>query len=288
MTDSKRAIKTACSNIELLEDRRAVCEEQLGICFNQLVRALCARAGEMNLESAYAELCRAVPTATSTHKALFCKHIALERRFAQTRRIKYPFGEGEGALPGTHGHIAYVKSERGDDAFLRLARSHRGAKAHYVQSFSEACEAVFENTSEFCIIPIENSTSGRLYSFYAMLNRYELKICDTVRIDGGNDGESTLFALAGREIEAGASSAARRYEFSVIHSDTEKIGEIICVAALLGGKLYSLGTQPLAYDDEQSRSYFAFDFVLESPVPFSLYLGLEYPSYTPLGLYLIK
>ncbi len=289
MSDSRKDIKTISNNIAVLEQRRSVCEEQLNICFRQMVRTLCMRAGELSVESAYEELCRAVPSPTNTHKVLFCKHIAGERRFAQSHLLKYPFGEGEGALPGTHGHIAYMRNERGDAAFSRLSKARRGAKAHYASSFSAACESVWENASEFCIIPIENSASGRLYSFYAMLDRYELKICDTVLIEGEDGSDGTLFALAGRNIELGtAKTAPRRFEFSVVHSSAGLMGDIIAAAAMLGGRLHSVGTQPLAYDERQSRCYFAVDFDVASPVPLSIYLGLEYSGYTPIGLYLIK
>ncbi len=289
MADSRRDIKTISSNIAVLEERMAICEEQRNICFRQLVRTLCARAGETSLESAYAELCRTVPSQMNAHKALFCKYVAGERRFSQTRLLKFPFGEGEGALAGTHGVISYVRNERGDAVFSQLSKSRRGVKAHYVTGFSAACEAVWENTSEFCIVPIANSTAGRLYSFYAMLDRYELKICDTVLVEGEDGSESTLFALAGRSIDIGVSrSVPRRFEFSVVHSGAELIGDIIAVAEMLGGRLYSVGAQPLDYDERQSRCYFAVDFDVTSPVPLALYLGLEYSGYTPIGLYLIK
>ncbi len=267
----------------------AACEEQLGICLRQLVRSICAGVGEQSIADAYAELCRTAPAITPAHKAQFCRFVANERRFAQARLLKYPFGEGEGALPGTHGKIACVRNERSDEAFAQFSRTRRGSKVYYVSGFVQACEAVWENMSEFCILPIESSSSGRLYSFYAMLDRYDLKICDTVRTEGTSGEGSTLFALVGRSISAAtARSQVQRFEFSVVHSGAKTVGDIIEVLSALGGTLCFVGAEPLSYDDKQSRCYFTADFDSVSPVPLAIYLALEYSGYTPIGLYTVK
>ncbi len=286
MANSK-AIQTISSNIEVLRRRLEVSEEQMTLSLKQLVHTLCAGAGEMSIESAYSEFGRL--SDTPTHKALFCRYICAERRFASSAQMKNPFGSGEGALPGTHGKIAYVRNRRGDDAFAHFSSSRRASKVHYVSSFVEACEAVWENTAEFCVIPIENNTAGRLYSFYAMLDRYELKICAVAQIEDGDGVNHTTFALAGRNVDFDPSkSTRRRFEFSVIHEDADFIGDIINVCGALGGRLYSVGTQPLPYDDVRNKYFFAVDFDVTSPVPLALYLGLEYPRYAPIGLYNLK
>lgn len=220
-------------------------------------------------------------------KADICTTICSQLSADELEHINL-FDDGEETAAGTHGRIAYVRNKRNDDAFLSFSEIVRVAKASYMPSFSDACEAVFDNRCEFCILPVENNTDGKLYSFYSMMDRYDLKICHKVEISSEDGSESIGFALVGRSVNKSLRKGARmRFEFSVVREGADFISEVLGVADALGGRISSIGTQPVLYDDKSCRCYFAIDFLGQSPVPMALYMNLEYPGYTPLGLYKI-
>ncbi len=288
MNDKLKQAHTVSSNISVFSERIEAAREQTDISLRQLAECVLDIKGG-SIERAYFEFCRMLGGGTAEQKALFCRYIAATAALPDILAERSIFGEGEDALPGTHGRIAYVRNKRGDEAYTQLAKSRRGSKAYNVASFGAACESVWENTSEFCIVPIENNTDGRLYSFYSMLDRYELKICGTVKIRDEDTSNHTVFALASRCPDTALlKSTPKRFEFAIINEDTDFVGDVIEVLRILGGRLYYVGVQPLPYDDVRRKYYFAADFTTASPIAAALYASLEYPRYVPIGVYTLK
>ena len=210
-------------------------------------------------------------------------------RLNESIRLKNLYLNGDASEKGAQGQIAYVRNKRSDDAFLSFANRQRGAKPMYVGSFLEACESVFDNVCEFCILPIENSKEGKLYSFYSMIDRYELKICDVTLCETDDGSDGITFALVSRAVETGnVSNSSKRFEFSLIDEHTELLSDILLATNALGGKVISVGTQPVPYDELKTLYYFSIDFEGEGADALALYINEEYSKYTPLGLYVIK
>lgn len=273
------------SNIQELDGRLATSHEQRQISIAMLCKRVAEERGEGRIAFAYREICECLGTPDRKDKARVCACLADCRTAGVLTEIDL-FGEGEAAAAGTQGRIAYVRNRRNDDAFMAFSECVKGARAHYTPSFSEACEAVVDNKCEFCILPIENDKDGKLYSFYAMLDRYELKIRDTAEILSEDESETTVFALVGRSVSAvRRTDGALRFEFSVVGESANVIGEILEAAECLGASVSSVGTQPVPYDGRSMRIYFAVDLNDTSPIPIAMYLCMEHNGYTPLGLY---
>lgn len=287
MPISDREQEIIGGNISVLRRRLTGTAEQLDICLRQLTEIFAASGAEHNAEEVYSRLCNFYGEPDAQTRAVLCRHIASVPRYGRELEEKNLFGYGEGALPGTHGKIAYVRNKRNDEAFLELSTRVREAKAYYCHTFTEACEAVFDNACEFCILPISNNTDGRLYSFYSLIDRYELRICGAAVVGSSDDGmQKTEYALVGRT--AGLPKNEKTllcFEFSVTCDGEAFPYEIINAVHMLGGTVTAVGTQPLKYDDTGNKYYITVELASENALPTAFYLSMEYPRYTPLGLY---
>lgn len=289
MEKIKNQVGIISENVGVLTKRREYTRRQMRVSVDMLAKRLVDEydtSGADGIYSAFVELC---PSADARDRARVCHTLCSEHRLAESLRAKNLYSCGDGATAQTQGKIAYVKNLRSDDAFLTFATRGKGAKAMYVGSFSEACEAVFDNVCEFCILPIENGREGKLYSFYSMLDRYELKICDVASCETDDGAESITFALVSRGVVSRTDfKGIRRFEFSLIDESDDILTDILLAANELGGRVVSVGTQPVPYDELKNLYYFSIDFPDAAADSMALYINEEYPRYTSLGLYEIK
>ncbi len=92
--------------------------------------------------------------------------------------------------------VAYMPGAFADKAYLCLTAPLKNARAAATVSFVDACEEVRSGLCEYCILPLENTHSGRLVSFTRLILRYRLQvvaICDLE--NGAAEGQTTRFAL---------------------------------------------------------------------------------------------
>jgi hypothetical protein len=287
MADYQYAKSVITSNISTLEERLRGSAEQKGISVSMLTKLIWDNVAEEGMDAVWSELCSSLGHPTAKDKTDICIAICRCLSVDELDGINL-FDSGEQTVAGTHGKIAYVRNKRSDDAFLAFSKHIPVAKANYMPSFAEACEAVMDNKCEFCILPVENGNDGKLYSFYSMLDRYDLKICHKVNIAGEDGTDFIGFALAGRSVNYEIhKDDMMRFEFCVVGEGADFISEVLGVADALGGHIASIGTQPVPYDDRSRRCYFAVDLKDGAWVPMALYMNLEYHAYTPLGLYKI-
>ena len=288
MADYKRNLSALGENASLLSRRAEIAQEQLDMTAELLIEELLKSEDNVSVDEVYSEFCRICENAQGRSRAIACRRIVSDARLSGQIAEKNLLGFGEAALPGTHGRIAYVRNKRNDDAFIRFSEKIRGAKAYYCSSFSEACEAVFSNACEFCILPIENSADGKLYSFYSMIDRYELIICNVVYLSADDGADKTGFALVSRGVTLKSKTQVARFEFSVVCEDGAFPDEIATVARFMGGRVLSVGTQPVPYDDVGVKYYFSMEIESSSVLPIAFYMSMEYPRYMPLGAYIVK
>jgi hypothetical protein len=99
-----------------------------------------------------------------------------------------------------HAKIAYWSSNQYSktafDSFSALFNKCEGIQ---LDSFTLVCETV-EEDDIFGIIPIINSSDGRLMSFYRLMDKYDLKILAVCRVDNPNGEGFTKFALVCKKI----------------------------------------------------------------------------------------
>ena len=282
-----RRIEIASSNLELLSSRAKITAEQTEISERQLVSLVCEKYSNASLADVYGKYCELLALPSIRQKMLACKYLCSQERFASGVGETVPWGDTDGAPDTVRGEVVYVRNARTDSAFESLRSRNKRVKARYATSMTDACERVWDSTSEFCLIPIENSTDGKLYSFYAMLDRYDLRICDTVSIADGQGTGEIVFALAGRRV-LGASELRSKsvvLEFSALSEDTGFISQTVRAANELGACVFSIGTQPSPDADAGNRYYFAVEFDGISPIPMVVYLALERIRYSLIGWY---
>ena len=289
MTDEGRAKKILLTNLSKLYARAEATEEQRRICVTMLAERVVGSSEQ--IDRLYSSLTSSVKGLSAEHKARLCA--CLWGESGMTDELMRFFDKrfsiiSEKISESAAGRIAYVRNKRSDDIFLSLSKNTRGARAHYCVTFQECCEAVLDGRCEYCLLPIENSSDGRLYSFYSLLDRYELKINRTVSVGNEDDSQTVVFALAGKSVRL-TGEHGQRLEFSVISENAGFVSDIIRAAQELGGVVSSMGTQPLEYDEVRKRFYIAVDMCENaSPIPMALYVALEFPRATPLGIYTVK
>ena len=109
------------------------------------------------------------------------------------------------------------------EALEKFSKQFEHCEEIIAESFTSVCEIIQDDTT-FGIIPIINSSDGRLIPFYRILDRFDLKISAVCRIDNpGNDG-FTKFALVGKKLSDISSNSQKTIEFSV----TKRLPEYVC------------------------------------------------------------
>ncbi len=211
-------------------------------------------------------------------------------------------------LPGTaRGRIAYMAGAFADKAYLRLAATVPGARAAAFHSFVDACEEVRGGLCEYCILPLENTASGKLTAFARLILRYRLctvAVCDLE--NGATEGQITRFALLRRAPESGLSDVdtppdapaesdrtnAPRY-LELLHTVGDPaVSELLGAAAFCGLKLSRIDTLPpmddpdlLAEADGSPLLACVFDTEGADLHTFRRYLTLEIPEDILMGHY---
>ena len=198
-------------------------------------------------------------------------------------------GSSEPTSAGAHSKISYPKNKYNDIAFEHFSRSVANAKPDYASSFAECCENVFDERCEYCILPIMNSTDGRLMSFYNLLDRYDLKICATVDIDGDDSSSSFKYALIGRSCKEQRTKTQKNqryvFEFSVTTESTDFFAPLFEAASQTDARLICVDSVPVEYAADMQKFFFSFSIPSQSTLAFRLFVALKHQTYTPIGIY---
>ncbi len=195
------------------------------------------------------------------------------------------FPTGEELSEFSLNRISYQKNNYTEKAFQRFSALLGEAKAAYAHSFPSVCEDVYNGISEYCILPIENSTEGRLVSFTRLISQFDLKIVATCDVRSGED-KTTRFALLRRGFSKwqASDSDPMYYEFSGTLLDSPQPGDLFSAARLCGLTLESADVKFLEQSKEHSLHavFLIGDGDLSA---FLLYLAMECPSINTMGRY---
>ncbi len=190
--------------------------------------------------------------------------------------------------PASSAKIVYVKNNNSDSAFVRFGALFKNPKVSYKSSFDEICEDVYNGVGDFCILPIENANGIKLFSFYSLIDKYELKIFAVCDLYEAISEHSTRYALLTRKIALShAEKNAPSYlEFSIISDDKDELCDILSASKKCGLKLFRLDTVSVPYDDSRFRYYNVFECPQKTAIPFLLYLNFKYPQHKNIGYYI--
>lgn len=282
----KEKQKILNQNLREFEKRRDLADQQKALTALELAQLYCEQHTDaINIYD--------IPSALSSDFSVNDEIVFLSEicRSSLAEQIKASLfiGSSEPTSAGAHSKISYLKNRYNDIAFEHFSHTVANAKPDYASSFAECCESVFDGRCEYCILPIMNSSDGRLMSFYSLLDRYELKICATVDIDKDDSSISFKHALIGRSCKEQRQRAQRTqryiFEFSLISEGTEFFAPLLEAANRLGAKLSSIDSLPVEYTPDTQKFFFSFSLPSQGALAFRLFVALKHQTYTPIGFY---
>lgn len=288
MTDANTEI--ILKNLADLSARKLVTTEQRHLCLEQLYQELYS-IYDKSPSASYENISRLLGNRMSVEDKIFLCHKICEEETDEASSI-ITFGVQHMKVPpGAHGKIAYVRNRYNDVAFDDFSPLIPHSKSVYHTTFESCCEAVGNGESEFTILPIENTSDGKMFGFYSLLDRYELRICAVCSVEDDELSKTVRYALAGRNylsehIEKSSGSQPQIFEFCLTGSAERDLPDIIRAASLCSAEIYRLSGLPSHYDDLIMRFYYSLKLTDNSQLPaFLTYMKFEHPGYSPIGLY---
>jgi len=184
--------------------------------------------------------------------------------------------------------ISYLKNALSDIAYREFSKVLPYPTVTYSHDFQTVCEDVYYGRADCCILPVENTSDGRLMRFRSLADKYELAIFLTCTV-AAESGEVTKFALLRKEIAKSNIKSIFKdgdfFEFYTVISGDVSISDILITAQYFGLFPYKIDSTPISYTE---RAY-SYDIVLKTDggdlVSFLCYLFLEAPQFSPVGLY---
>lgn len=186
---------------------------------------------------------------------------------------------------GTQPVISYVSNPYSEEARDRLLGAAR-LREHGCRSFSELCDDIGSGSCDGCIIPLENTSDGKLMGFYSIIDRFELKIFRTCDIESSDGTQSTRYALLTRYACPPQGEAAEHYlEVSLPVTNGAALRQLADAAARMSLELCRIDSVPQHYDEASATHYLVLRGKRDALLCFLLYLRLEHSGHTLIGLY---
>ena len=180
--------------------------------------------------------------------------------------------------------VAYVKNQYSLEAFAKLCKHIAVHQEHVFSSFGELCDDIESGDADACIIPIENTTDGKLVNFYSIIDRYELKILSTCEIESSDGNQVTRYALLKRHLII-PNGERCCIEFNFVSTQTNTLKDLIEISSLLGLSIHRIDSLPLRYNKSSFEISSVLYGTLDDIMKFILFLKLNIPQHTILGLY---
>lgn len=286
--EKKEELKILCDNIEIFSNRKALAEKQRSLAISQWIKRVLSESDDepSHLYEQFCSLLSAEEILSPEDRALFCTHLASHPTLQKKLIALSPLQSNDPAASGSHGRIALVRNRYNEEAFSIFERSVQGAKPEFFSSFADACEDVFDNLCEFCILPVENTGDGRFFGFYSMIDRYELRICAVCELETENAPETIRYALVGKHLPRRIPKDTDWNFECYISAEAEAFPyDVFCVAPIFSATPIKIDSLPILYDDRAHRFYLTFRIPRDLAYAFDLYLSKEHPRYTAIGLY---
>lgn len=174
----------------------------------------------------------------------------------------------------------YVRNQLTDKAYETFANNYNGLRAYYSHDFKSACEDVYYDRSDSCIMPLENSSDGLLMPFRNMLIKYELKIAAVTEVLSGEDSVQSLALVTGRDIDTDGNvleaylPAVRQHELISLGAAVKQIGCDIVRVTSVKSLEESLYDYHICFTSDRNSLYIL-----------KYFLNGKYPAHIILGQY---
>lgn len=203
-------------------------------------------------------------------------------------------GQEEKCRTDAIGKVAYIKNNYADSAYLMFSKTVSSPRACYLPSLQAVCEEVYSGYCEYCILPIETDTDGKLMTFYSAIDKYELKIHSVCTVSYSDNQSFTKFALLKKSISGvGIFNASQAYlskrtlevKISQTSQSDSPLYDMLKAADACALKLQRIDSLPLSYNKELLGYYVVFSINQADFKTFLIYLALEYPQSYVVGVY---
>ena len=186
--------------------------------------------------------------------------------------------------------IAYIKNSYNDTAYMQFSSLLDSPKVSYFTSVSDVCDSVYRGECEYCILPVETSSDGKLLSFYELIFKYNFKLVSVNDLHSNNG--YTRYALLSKRFGAQSSAIKsktrnRYFEFAISSNDNVKLEDVLCAAEFCSLKLRRIDTLSLSHGDNDKETYFCPIFRADGAdmQTFMSFLAIDCPDFIPIGLY---
>lgn len=273
-------------NLRQLSKRQSINDQQRKNTISEL--ASLYRDSYSSTDKALEGLKSISTSLSASDEIIFLHEICRSELGEQIKNLLF-IGSTEPTSAGSHSKISYVKNRYNDIAFEHFSRSVPNAKPDYASSFAESCENVFDGLCEFCILPLANSKDGRLMSFYNLLDRYELKICEIIELDSEDSASTLRIARISRACRDQRGKIQRNqkyiFEFSIINESTDFLASLFEAARQSNARLISIDSLPTEYASNMQKFFLSFSIPQQNASSFRLFVALNHQTYTPIGIY---
>ena len=293
-------LSVSCENLNSLDARQSTLFSSRKALILELAYSIC-RGGEASAEEIRSNYFSAFTASESMGE--FFESISVTERVEVCIEIaslmgkenpfsRFVLGQGEACPMSAREKIAYVKNNFTDSAYLSFSKLLHAPRFSYSDSFETICEEVFNGDCEFCILPTETSAEGRLFSFYSLIDKYELKTSAVCSVERDGGASFTRFALLKRAFSDEASDKGRfgrpemlELRISQPSSADSIITNIFKAADACSMPLFRVDSLPLPYGDSLLSHYAVFGANHETLHGFLMYIALEFPQCYVSGLY---
>ena len=225
-------------------------------------------------------------------RLLVCRSIS--SAFVSGERINYEmFLDNEKHTPSENAkdRIAYLKNSYNDAAYLQFANLLSSPCAAYYDSIGNVCESVYNGVCQYCILPLETSSDGKLSSFYDLIQKYGFTICavydlhhtDSTKytryglISSGNDTISTTLKTK---------SKIKYLEFVFEHDFYPSITDVLSASEFCSMKLRRIETLNILPNKNKTPLICPVFRVDTADInTFLTYMAIDCPSFRILGIY---
>ena len=177
-------------------------------------------------------------------------------------------------------NVTYFRTPMTDRAYKCFANQFPSLRAVYSTDFKSACEDVYYDRSDACILPLESSEDGLITSFRRMLTRYELKIVSKAKIDLQDDGYQTLALLSNDDGDPDGSE----FEFCIPSFKSDDATLLFDAIDTMHTRLIRCVTLP-SKSSEDSDLHLCVSGQTHSLRTLKFFLDAKFPANITLGQY---
>ena len=233
----------------------------------------------------FGESQRAYLPRNTLRRLTFCRELKLLFNADQKEFSEQFLSDTDGDVPAFD-RIAYQRSSYADTAYLQFATLLRDPRAVYTHSFPAACEEIYNELCEYCILPLENSSEGPLNTFARLIDRFGLRIAATTDVTANDGTRTTCFALLRRTVFPllGARDRAHFLEIAIPSDPSDSLAAVLLAAQLCEVKLCKVNTRQ-SPNDGRLVAHAIFQASDEQLTDLMLYLATDPIEYETVGLY---